>query len=169
MNKLIPIVLSLTLFVSLISCKENNISAKQYHDEVYASVDTVVKYIFLLDNDLRSKSSNVDKSYETLNKLTTHNIEFITEKGSFEQKDDKMQMASLNILNYYKTYIDKDFKQALEIVKKDSMTENDENQVLEIINQFYDGESKYLDVFKKESYDFGDRYKIYKAKTGNKN
>lgn len=169
MNKIYPLFFVGILAIVLFSCEENNITAKQYHDEVYNSVDTVVKYIFVLDNDLRAKSKQSETSYNRLLGLTNDNIKFVEDKGAYESKDDKMQKASLEILRYYKTYTEKDFKAALDIVKKDSNSMTDENQVLDIINQFYDGESKYLDVFKKESYDFGDRYKIYKAPKSKKN
>jgi hypothetical protein len=169
MNKILPFVFLLIFFISLFSCRQNNITAKQYHDQVYASVDTVVKYVFKLDNDLRSNAKEAKKSYDLLLQLTNDNLKFVQEKGSYENKDDKMQKASIDILTYYKTYTEKDFQLALEIVTKDSVSESAENQVLEIINRFYDGESNYLDQFKKESYDFGDRYKIYKVHTGTKN
>ncbi len=169
MNKFLLFIFSISVVTTLFSCKENSITAKQYHDEVYASVDTVVKYVFVLDNDLRSKSKESKASYKRLLELTNENIQFVEEKGSFESKDKKMQTASLEILTYYKNYSEKNFKQAVDIVQKDTISELEENQVLDIINEFYDGESKYLDVFKKESYDFGDRYKIYKAQTSKKN
>ena len=169
MNKILPFVFFLMFFISLFSCRQNNITAKQYHDEVYASVDTVVKYVFQLDNDLRSNSRDAQKSYDILLRLTNNNLKFVQEKGSYENKDDKMQKASIDILKYYKTYTEKDFQKALEIIGKDSIDESTENQVLDIINRFYDGESNYLDQFKKESYDFGDRYKIYKVHSNTKN
>ena len=169
MNKILPFVFLLIFFISLFSCRQNNITAKQYHDEVYASVDTVVKYIFKLDNDLRSNSKDAKKSYDELLRLTDNNLKFVQEKGSYENKDDKMQKASIDILTYYKTYTEKDFHMALDLVGKDSLSESAENQVLDIINRFYDGESNYLDRFKKESYDFGDRYKIYKVHNDPKN
>ncbi len=169
MNKILPFVFLLIFFISFFSCRQNNITAKQYHDEIYASVDTVVKYVFKLDNDLRSNSKDAKKSYDALLLLTNNNLKFVQEKGSYENKDDKMQKASIDILTYYKTYTEKDFQSALDMIAKDSISESAENEVLEIINRFYDGESNYLDQFKKESYDFGDRYKIYKAHSNTKN
>jgi hypothetical protein len=45
-----------TVLVTFTACKENTKSAKQYHDTIYQSVDTIISNVFALDNHLQNDS-----------------------------------------------------------------------------------------------------------------
>lgn len=156
-------VLTIAFVYVLSGCKENTKSAKAYHDNIYQSVDTIINSVFELDNHLQDDSVSMAKeSYDKLLNIVTTNNKLVEEKGDFNG-DDSFRQASLNLLHFYKDYTEKDFNKALQIATKDSLTEQDQSGITAIIDRFYDEESKYIDAFNKASYDFGDKYKIYKA------
>jgi hypothetical protein len=157
------VVIATILSITFTACKENTKSAKQYHDTIYQSVDTIISNVFALDNHLQNDSIKAARaSFDRLKVLIDANTKLVEEKGPYSG-DDQFRKSSLELLKFYHDYTNNKFSTAINIASHDSLSEAEKNKITSIVDEFYDEESRYIDAFNKASYEFGDKYKIYKA------
>lgn len=159
--KKIFLLLSITPLLLLSSCLQNTQTAKEYHNSIYGSVDTIITYVFQFDNAIEAnEKENAAEAYQQLKKVVDEKNNFVNEVGAY-QGDAKFQDAALQLLGFYDDFVNDQFKQVLTYVQQDSLSPDDMDKMYSLLDDFYDDESPLLQTFKLADDEFVTKYRVF--------
>jgi hypothetical protein len=155
------ILLTLMISCSIIfsSCNElKTEDAISYNDFLVNSMDPLIDKMIDFEMAIYDDNTeNLNEAYEVLLKTTTETEQAIISREAFDGNEN-FKKAAIDIISFYKSVVDKDYKEILSIIRNSEFNEEDEIRVEEILMLAYDKEGPYYEKFEKEAQEFAKKY-----------
>lgn len=159
MKKLLLLLLPLLIF-SACDKKSKTDEAISYNDTLVNSFDPITQKMVEFEMALYdSKSTDIDRMYDDLSTSIDRTVKFISEKPAFDG-NESFKNAALDIVKFYDSVIDNEYKQMLEMIKSDTLSAEDEQRLGAAIDSTYSKEAQYYNAFEKEQAAFAAKYKF---------
>lgn len=145
----IPYVLFIVCAFALLleACNLKAKRARQYHDEMLRSVQVVIDSSLEYGDAIQSHlKDHALSGYEQYDGLVNKTITKVQNAGNFEN-DSTLQKYSMELLNFYKASLEREFKPTLDAIKANEMSEDETHLVDSLFENFTLNESQYWDRF----------------------
>jgi len=182
MNRILILAIIMTTFF-MEGCVSNNEEAISYFDSVYLPIQEVVELDNIFQESLQGqliaadeisfKDSNdslneedytksineIDSTYLNLSNYLSKELVNISNTTIYNNESG-LQRAAVATLTDYTEVVKSDFSEMILIIKKDSITEADNDRFNQLLKQSTNRLNTSLDLFYNQALEYGDRYEI---------
>ncbi len=139
--------LSLAMFVmiTLMACGEKG-NPKEYNDKLIGIQNTVIKEFLELSNTFASNDkAKIDVAYAKALKVTADAVEAIKKEGPYDG-DDTFRQKLQALLEFYKSIVEKEYKEMIDILAKGAEITPEDMAKLEELQKSITEREKGLDA-----------------------
>ncbi len=162
MSRLSVLFCALFVFLLLAGCQQKIKRAKQYHDDILQSIQTVIDSSLNYGDAIESyDKTRALKATEKYSDLVNSTIVKVEKSGDFDS-DTLLQHYSFELLGFYKSSLEKQFKPVLNGIKSDSFSMEEREVVDSLYKGFAMKENQYWDRFNWAEKKFSKKYELEK-------